>query len=78
MPRLAHLLRRFAATVGVYRLYEKILESEVLGSGNIPSHVAVILDGNRRWAREEGLSIEDGYREGAKRVEDFLEWCYDA
>jgi len=45
--------------------------------GRIPSHVAVILDGNRRWAREEGVPIEAGYKEGARRVEDFLKWCYD-
>lgn len=54
-----------------------MLESEVLSDGRIPSHVAVILDGNRRWAREEGVPIEAGYKEGARRVEDFLKWCYD-
>lgn len=76
--RVASLLRRVAAALKVYKLYEKLLESEVLNAGGIPSHVAVILDGNRRWARERGLSVEDGYREGAKRVEEFLKWCYDA
>ena len=78
MPRLARLARKAATLLGFYKLYERVLESEVLSSGSIPSHVAVILDGNRRWAREEGLSIEDGYRAGAKRVEEFLRWCYDA
>lgn len=77
MPRLARLARKVATLMGVYKVYERILESEVRSTGNIPSHIAVILDGNRRWAREEGLSVEDGYRMGAKRVEDFLKWCYD-
>jgi len=78
LPRLARAARKLASALGVYRLYEKVLESEVLSDSKIPSHVAVILDGNRRWAREEGVPIEAGYKEGARRVEDFLKWCYDA
>lgn len=77
MPRLARIVRKLAGALGVYKLYERLLESEVKSDGRIPSHVAVILDGNRRWAREEGLPLEAGYREGAQRVEDFLKWCYD-
>jgi len=77
VPRLARIVRKLAGALGVYKLYERLLESEVKSDGRIPSHVAVILDGNRRWAREEGLPLEAGYREGAQRVEDFLKWCYD-
>lgn len=78
MPRLTRAIRKIALTLGIYNLYERLLESEVLSADKKPSHVAVILDGNRRWAREEGLSLEEGYKEGARRVEDFLKWCYDA
>ncbi|MCS7104682.1 MAG: polyprenyl diphosphate synthase [Thermofilaceae archaeon] len=78
MPRLTRTIRKIALTLGIYNLYEKLLESEVLSADKKPSHVAVILDGNRRWAREEGLPLEEGYKEGARRVEDFLKWCYDA
>jgi len=77
MRRIARLVRRTAATLGVYKFYEKLLEEEVLSAGRIPSHIAVILDGNRRWARERGVSCEEGYREGAERVREFLNWCYD-
>ncbi len=77
MPRFARIVRKLATVSGIYKLYEKLLESEVRSDGRIPSHIAVILDGNRRWAREEGVPIEVGYREGARRVEDFLKWCYD-
>lgn len=35
---------------------------------NIPIHVAVILDGNRRWAREKGLPTLEGHRRGFNRV----------
>ncbi len=39
----------------------------------IPSHVAIIMDGNGRWAKRRGLPRVYGHREGAKRVEDILE-----
>lgn len=77
MPKLSKMLRKGAAALGFYKLYEKMLENEVNAAGELPSHIAVILDGNRRWAREEGLPFEKGYEEGARRVEEFLKWCYD-
>ncbi|MGA7571723.1 MAG: undecaprenyl diphosphate synthase family protein, partial [Candidatus Aquilonibacter sp.] len=33
-----------------------------------PQHVAVIMDGNRRWARERGLPIAEGYRRGVSAL----------
>ena len=39
----------------------------------IPSHIAVIMDGNGRWARRRGLPRVYGHREGAKRVEEIIE-----
>ncbi len=39
---------------------------------NIPKHVAIIPDGNRRWARERGLKTREGHEEGAKNVEKVL------
>jgi short-chain Z-isoprenyl diphosphate synthase len=43
-----------------------------------PEHVGVILDGNRRWARARGLAIEEGHRQGLRKVPEFLRWCDDA
>ncbi|MHA1594519.1 MAG: polyprenyl diphosphate synthase [Candidatus Baldrarchaeia archaeon] len=60
----------------IYRLYEWLLWRKV-SKGKIPQHVGVILDGNRRFAREHGLDIESGYRRGAERVRHFLKWCLD-
>jgi len=40
----------------------------------VPKHVAIILDGNRRWARERGLPPWAGHEEGAKKVEKALRW----
>jgi len=39
-------------------------------------HLAVILDGNRRFAKKNGMSIEEGYRIAAERVEEFFRWFY--
>jgi short-chain Z-isoprenyl diphosphate synthase len=57
-----------------YVLYERKLES-ALDPGQIPRHVGVILDGNRRWARVSGADLQHGHRAGAKRIEVFLGWC---
>jgi undecaprenyl diphosphate synthase len=39
---------------------------------NIPTHVAIIPDGNRRWARKRGLNPWDGHEAGAKNLEKVL------
>lgn len=41
----------------------------------LPRHIGVIVDGNRRWAREAGVSTAEGHREGARRIGDLLAWC---
>ncbi|WP_374114231.1 isoprenyl transferase [Streptomyces sp. NK08204] len=44
-----------------------------------PRHVAIMLDGNRRWARGAGHDdVREGYRVGGAKVTDFLRWCADA
>lgn len=44
---------------------------------NIPKHVAVILDGNGRWAKSKGLPRNMGHVEGAKTVEKMCEIMYN-
>ena len=44
-------------------------------SGRIPTHVAVIMDGNGRWAKQRGLSRTQGHRAGAKAVERLADAC---
>jgi len=47
--------------------------------GNVlPQHVAIIMDGNGRWAKAQGLSRVEGHRKGAGRVRDVIEWAADA
>jgi len=62
------LRRRFDAA------YERVLAREVSGA---PTHVAVIQDGNRRYARERGDDPSDGYDAGAQTTERVLDWCAD-
>lgn len=42
---------------------------------SLPQHVAVIMDGNRRWANEQGLPKLEGHRQGYERVKKMAEWC---
>lgn len=61
----------------LYDLYERRVRrqlSDVAG----PRHVGIILDGNRRWAREAGLDVGHGHRAGARKIADFLGWCQEA
>lgn len=44
---------------------------------NIPNHVAIILDGNGRWAKAKGMPRNYGHVQGAKQVENICEKAYD-
>ncbi|MEV0437676.1 polyprenyl diphosphate synthase [Streptomyces spectabilis] len=46
----------------------------VLGN-TLPRHIAFIADGNRRWAKARGATVEEGYREGAAAVHRTLAHC---
>ncbi|HKM02104.1 MAG TPA: isoprenyl transferase [Sedimentibacter sp.] len=46
-------------------------------SEKIPEHIAVIMDGNRRWAKKKNLPTKLGHREGALRVTDLVRNCAD-
>ena len=41
----------------------------------IPNHIAIIMDGNRRWAKKRMLPTNMGHKEGAKRLEDIAKYC---
>jgi tritrans,polycis-undecaprenyl-diphosphate synthase [geranylgeranyl-diphosphate specific] len=60
-------IRRFAE-----QCYERLLLSEL---SETPSHVAIIQDGNRRYATEQGKEPTDGHRAGAETSEQLLHWC---
>jgi tritrans,polycis-undecaprenyl-diphosphate synthase [geranylgeranyl-diphosphate specific] len=60
----------------VYPVYEYLLEREVK-EREIPSHVGMIMDGNRRAASELRILPWEGHRLGAEKVDDVIEWCID-
>lgn len=41
----------------------------------LPKHIAIIMDGNRRWAKEHGLPVKQGHREGAKTLEKIVRYA---
>jgi short-chain Z-isoprenyl diphosphate synthase len=61
----------------LYRLYQNRLRRD-LDPAALPRHVAMIIDGNRRWARQLGYeTAAHGHRAGAAKMREFLEWCDD-
>lgn len=44
---------------------------------DIPRHIAVIMDGNGRWAKERGLPRREGHRAGAESVREITDACID-
>ncbi|MFE0172368.1 polyprenyl diphosphate synthase [Streptomyces sp. NPDC059002] len=49
------------------------------GFRTTPRHVAIILDGNRRWARRNGLdAVREGHAAGFGKIPEVLGWCEEA
>lgn len=51
---------------------DKEIQNEIIGEGKIPRHLAVIMDGNGRWAIERGKSRTAGHEEGIESVRDIV------
>lgn len=60
----------------LYRVYERRLMKE-LEAFDLPQHLGVIVDGNRRWAKATGATTAEGHRMGAAKIVEFLSWCED-
>lgn len=54
---------------------DKTLQEKVKSSGSIPNHIAIIMDGNGRWAEDKGNVRLFGHREGVESVRDITESC---
>ena len=55
-------------------LYERYLRMQCT---YIPRHVAIIQDGNRRFAKEMGIDTGKGHRAGAEKTEEMLDWAHE-
>lgn len=61
----------------LYKLYEWYI-SRNLRPENMPKHVAIIMDGNRRFSRIKGnFDAVEGHRKGVNTLERVLDWCVD-
>lgn len=53
------------------------LDPSMLDTGRIPAHVAIIMDGNGRWAKQRGLDRGDGHKAGIRAVREAITTCND-
>jgi len=70
------MLEGLLSLLGIYKAYEKWLWFQVK-DGKKPEHVAIILDGNRRWASNKALIPWIGHRHGANKIDELMDWCID-
>lgn len=54
---------------------DQAVQQELKKRGSVPEHIAIIMDGNGRWAREQGRPRYVGHREGVESVRDVTEAC---
>ena len=48
---------------------------EEIDKQNLPQHIAIIMDGNRRWAKQRGLDGSLGHKKGAEVLEEVAKYC---
>jgi len=68
------VIKAVLSAIGAYRAYERWLWRQVK-NGVKPEHIAIILDGNRRWASEKVLNPWFGHEKGADKVDQLVDWC---
>lgn len=51
------------------------LQAELKARGNLPQHIAIIMDGNGRWAQQRDLRRTDGHRSARETVRDIVRAC---
>lgn len=71
-PYLSHAVADAFRTTTERRLLEAIRD------GPVPRHLAIIMDGNRRFASDHGLLVREGHQQGKDKLEELLNWCLEA
>ena len=76
MLYLAYIVFKLArkAVSPIYAIYQRRLESKIK-NGEVPNHLAVIMDGNRRYAESVGLLPHEGHLKGKNTLENLSDWC---
>ena len=60
--------------------YREAAERQLLQrirAGPVPRHLAIIMDGNRRFAARHGLLVSEGHLQGKEKLEELLNWCLE-
>ncbi len=70
------MLEGLLSFLGIYKVYEKWLWFQIKDDKK-PEHVAIILDGNRRWASHKSLIPWVGHRHGANKIDELMDWCLE-
>jgi tritrans,polycis-undecaprenyl-diphosphate synthase [geranylgeranyl-diphosphate specific] len=70
-PYLSHIVGDTLRDLTEKRLFELIRGEPV------PTHLAIIMDGNRRFAGEKGMGVKDGHAAGRDTLEELLNWCLE-
>jgi len=83
----SNILRKFGSMLynsDFYRFFSKRIDDfkdykllDQVKTQPIPEHVAIIMDGNRRYAQDLGFSPDLGHVFGKEKIEEVLEWCFD-
>ena len=73
-PETVEPVRWFEGGLGL--LYDRLLSRNVQRD-LLPGHVAIVMDGNRRFALSSGLRNEQGHRMGKEKVREVMRWCRD-
>jgi tritrans,polycis-undecaprenyl-diphosphate synthase [geranylgeranyl-diphosphate specific] len=70
------MLKKILSILGIYRVYRKWLLYQVSTQEN-PEHIAIILDGNRRWALNHYMDPSQGHHFGAAKTDKVLRWLLE-
>lgn len=70
-PYLSHVL------AGAYREEAERQLLQKIAAAPVPRHLAIIMDGNRRFAADHGLLIREGHEQGREKLEELLSWCLE-
>lgn len=54
---------------------DRAIQETLTQTGRLPRHIAVIMDGNGRWAQQQGKARIEGHREGMESVRDIVKVC---
>lgn len=68
-------MKEFTLTNNVQTKSDKKLQEQVVDGGSIPEHIAIIMDGNGRWAQTKGNVRIFGHKAGVDSVRDVTESC---